>query len=1290
MKIVMFGCACIVAHFLVHHSQLSHLNALLQKQRNPAQSSYARQWLWLLLVLMCLSWTCKGNANPVQTVDLSGTWNFTPLSGTTTTIQVPGGGWYKQGFTSISEADYSTSISIPSIGQPQVTKLEFGAVNYQADLYVNGTLVGSSIQSFTPATFDISNYVVPGNSYSIRVHVKGRSAFMSNGKSLVPNAAGWSTNTPQGIFRSAKLLIYPQVYISDVFVRPLVKNNNLYYDVWLTNASSSTANIVLSGSLNSWNGNTLSYPALPSQSVALASGTTAKVTVGPISWNLGSGSYWWPNVPYQTGYTAQLHLLNLSIAPSTGGSVMDQTSTRFGFRELLQQSDGTNTCYFLNGIRVNFRGDSLQGADYDSITYGEGKSDAYDTLPGFLSGTNGWPKAVDNYQRLNYNFVRLHQEPVSPYMLDICDEKGLMVMEETAIRGSANDQDFTNGHDNMVNHLKALYTRDRNHPAIVRQSLSNEPNQSSTDSTQFETDLYNAAMSVDGTRPLSIDVGTPANTYETMTYSNFSVYRHYGTGNQFGQYVENAFVRTDRPYGEGEFIWSADNTLRGFTWFATATQAMRAQGASDLRPYTLLSAWASFVPGVNRTEMTLEQGGNPVYGEDNLPSPWTNSQIQRVQAGFNPVLVADAGYWAFTKLSDTSGNWPANIPFIGAAQSVTRQLTIYNDTFSGTAVDVFWELRQDSATGPIAASGVVNATVPLGYSTTQSITFTTPNAPNGINFYLVLYAKMRGVELFRESSEQFVMLNQLKLTGSAFGSTPSYSAGSEYDKASDGNLNTYFDYQNASGGYTGIDLGANNAKRVSAIVFSPRAGFESRMIGGVFRGSNDGVNYTTIYTVASTPSANTTVLVNTYQAYRYLEYVGPSNSYCDIAEMAFYTMNQTPLGGTAFGASPAYSAGHEYDKVSDEDTSTYYDYANADNGYTGIDLGANNARKIGFIVFTPRANVNSYDYFENRMVGGVFQGSNSGVNYTTLSIITSTPPSNQNSTTVFVNTPTAYRYLKYSAPAGSYGDIAEMAFYPLIEANLSNLALSAGTLTPAFASGTTSYSCSVSNTTSTITVTPTLTDSTAKVTVNSVSVVSGTASQPISLNVGSNIVTVQVTASDGLTTKTYSLSVTRQSAIETWRQTWYNSTNNSGDASDTADPYHTGVPNLATFAFLGPNQDPSKVVIGRLPKAQMIGNSFGYNLSQPPGVSGITYGAEWSTTLAAGSWQSLTDNGTGSNHIFLVQTGSNKRLSYDSRLRIRSPLDTKLDLPFADDVGNSAITFGYSLGIIFLTQPISK
>ena len=840
----------------------------------------------------------RPTTQPVATVNLAGTWNFTPQGQSQTTIQVPGGGWYKQGFTSISEADYSTNLTIPNIGQPQATWLEFGAANYEADVYINNTPVGTNIQSFTPASFDLSSFVTPGNTYALRVHVKGRNAFMSGGKSLVPNAAGWSSDTPQGIFRSAELKIYPQVYISDVFVKPSVSGSSLYYDVSIRNASSTATNVTLSGNLSSWNGAAWSYPALPSRAISLAAGASTNITVGPVNWNLGTGSYWWPNVPYQPGYQAQLHNLNLSLAPTGGGAVIHTNSTRFGFRECRQGPDGLgNTVYFLNGIRVNFRGDNLQGADYDNIIYNGGRGDAYGTLPGFLPpspGNPGWPQAVDNYQRLNYNVNRIHQEPCTPYMLDVCDEMGFMIIQETAIRGSGDDQNFIAGHDNMVNHLKALYTRDRNHASIVRQSLDNEPDQSSTDSTAFQIDLYNAAMSVDGTRPLSVDPGGTGQSYDSLTYSNFSAYRHYvGSGNPgvgwyFSAYTDEVIARSDRPYGQGEYIWSADNTAQGLTWFGTSCQAMRAKGASDTRPYTLLSAWASVIPGVNRTAMVIEQGGNPRFGEDNLPDPWNNSIIQRVQAGFNPVLVADSSYWESAKVSNANGDWPASVPTITPAQAMTRTLTLYNDTFSGTAVDVFWEFRQNSVAGPIVSSGVVNATVPLGYTQTTNITINTPNAPDGTIYYLVLYSKKNGVELFRENSQQFVMLNATKLAGTAFGTTPAWATGSEYGMAFDSNLSTFFDYSQANGGYTGIDLGSGNSKAVSRIVYTPRSGFEDRMPGGVFEGSVNGTSYTTIHTISATPSGTTTVVVNGTQAYQYLRYRGPNGSYCNVAEIEFY------------------------------------------------------------------------------------------------------------------------------------------------------------------------------------------------------------------------------------------------------------------------------------------------------------------------------------------------------------------------------------------------------------------
>jgi gliding motility-associated-like protein len=97
--------------------------------------------------------------------------------------------------------------------------------------------------------------------------------------------------------------------------------------------------------------------------------------------------------------------------------------------------------------------------------------------------------------------------------------------------------------------------------------------------------------------------------------------------------------------------------------------------------------------------------------------------------------------------------------------------------------------------------------------------------------------------------------------------------------------------------------------------------------------------------------------------------------------------------------------------------------------------------------------------------------------------------------------------------------------------NLATMWLSAGTLTPAFAPATTSYTASEANGVAAITITPTTADPTAVVTVNGKTVTSGTVSGAIALGVGSNTINVVVTAQDGVTTKTYTVTVTRAAPV---------------------------------------------------------------------------------------------------------------------------------------------------------------
>src|SRR4051812_21604741 len=69
--------------------------------------------------------SAAGNA-AIASVDLSGAWSFAPTGRGATSITVPGGGWYKQGFTDVNEAVYSRSITVPDSGQPQSSWIEFG------------------------------------------------------------------------------------------------------------------------------------------------------------------------------------------------------------------------------------------------------------------------------------------------------------------------------------------------------------------------------------------------------------------------------------------------------------------------------------------------------------------------------------------------------------------------------------------------------------------------------------------------------------------------------------------------------------------------------------------------------------------------------------------------------------------------------------------------------------------------------------------------------------------------------------------------------------------------------------------------------------------------------------------------------------------------------------------------------------------------------------------------------------------------------------------------------------
>nr|WP_248285320.1 cadherin-like beta sandwich domain-containing protein [Alteriqipengyuania abyssalis] len=109
---------------------------------------------------------------------------------------------------------------------------------------------------------------------------------------------------------------------------------------------------------------------------------------------------------------------------------------------------------------------------------------------------------------------------------------------------------------------------------------------------------------------------------------------------------------------------------------------------------------------------------------------------------------------------------------------------------------------------------------------------------------------------------------------------------------------------------------------------------------------------------------------------------------------------------------------------------------------------------------------------------------------------------------------------------GGAATLANGYTYISSDARLSALAVSAGTLSPAFDPGQGSYTVAVVNDVTTITLTPTAAAADATITVAGNAVASGTASAPVTLPVGTTSIPVVVTAADG-TTQSYTVAVTR-------------------------------------------------------------------------------------------------------------------------------------------------------------------
>jgi fibronectin type 3 domain-containing protein/regulation of enolase protein 1 (concanavalin A-like superfamily) len=160
----------------------------------------------------------------------------------------------------------------------------------------------------------------------------------------------------------------------------------------------------------------------------------------------------------------------------------------------------------------------------------------------------------------------------------------------------------------------------------------------------------------------------------------------------------------------------------------------------------------------------------------------------------------------------------------------------------------------------------------------------------GTTYYYVVSANNPGGE--SANSAQISATHDGQLYGTLIGTTGSAGNwGATRELAMDGSLKNYMDAWAPDGGWVGLDLGAGVSAVITAVKYCPRSAADTT-VGGKFQGSNtadfsSGVVDLLTVTTAPPGGVLTTQAINNGNAFRYVRFKAPTNSYCTLAEVQF-------------------------------------------------------------------------------------------------------------------------------------------------------------------------------------------------------------------------------------------------------------------------------------------------------------------------------------------------------------------------------------------------------------------
>jgi hypothetical protein len=357
--------------------------------------------------------------------------------------------------------------------------LRFWGVDFSAEVWLNGVPVGHHEGGETPFVLDVTDQVKVGATNRLAVRILNPTHQPIDGLVLnqtphqarvIPYGAGSAYNCG-GITESVELLLAAAVRVEDLYAAPDPKTGLIRIEVNVRNATSETARGRLEFTVApASSGETLQVVALEHELAPGDSHIKAELKIHqPHLWDL--------NDPFLYRVTARV---------ATGAAAsMDERSVRCGFRDFRFE----NGYFRLNGRRTFLR------SSHTCNHFPVGQRLPHD--PDLAR------RDLLDVKVMGFNAIRFIWGGAERYQLDLCDEIGLMVYEESFASSGMDDSPRM---PELFDHsVSELIRRDRHHPSIVIWGLLNEAGNNAA--FHHATQMLPLVRSLDRTRMVFLNAG---------------------------------------------------------------------------------------------------------------------------------------------------------------------------------------------------------------------------------------------------------------------------------------------------------------------------------------------------------------------------------------------------------------------------------------------------------------------------------------------------------------------------------------------------------------------------------------------------------------------------------------------------------------------------------------------------------------------------------------------------------------------------------------------------------------